>query len=379
MAQSGIRALFLRHALTISCQRQATCPGTLFASNKPDRMPLYYLGRLTRTPICTYPCGARNTASVYSINLQALLQAPQHRNVSFVASGCNSRPEFLYHWPIHHYITSKERQRRCFFNSSGDDDPYTILGVNRLSSDKDIKLAYLSKARQYHPDVCDDADSKEKFQKISQAYKQIATFKARQDYDAGVGSSSNTGGFGGGSGFDAGFSSQDAQETFDSVMKDVHVARTILNNYLADLRDDVDEVSTSVTEGEYAPLWDFVQRRKGLILSIMLPTLILFRMPAVALAAITVVPRASLYVISLTGRLFGTRGIAALLGMTTTIVRAAALRVRSFLQEESATSEHYTDTRRERQQNTKRDKGDTTRSSRRATPAPPGERHKKED
>lgn len=34
--------------------------------------------------------------------------------------------------------------------------------------DKDIKLAYLSKARQYHPDVCEDEDSKEKFQKISQ-------------------------------------------------------------------------------------------------------------------------------------------------------------------------------------------------------------------
>jgi len=51
-------------------------------------------------------------------------------------------------------------------------DYYEILGVSRDASLEDIKKAYRSLAKQYHPDVNkDDPQASEKFKEINEAYE----------------------------------------------------------------------------------------------------------------------------------------------------------------------------------------------------------------
>ncbi|NNE75679.1 MAG: DnaJ domain-containing protein, partial [Pricia sp.] len=48
---------------------------------------------------------------------------------------------------------------------------YSILGVDRNASQKEIKKAYRKLATQYHPDKTKgDAASEEKFKEVSEAY-----------------------------------------------------------------------------------------------------------------------------------------------------------------------------------------------------------------
>lgn len=56
-------------------------------------------------------------------------------------------------------------------------DPYQILGVDRNASDSEIKKAYRTLSRKYHPDANIDNPNaelaEEKFKQIQQAYEQI--------------------------------------------------------------------------------------------------------------------------------------------------------------------------------------------------------------
>lgn len=49
-------------------------------------------------------------------------------------------------------------------------DYYQTLGVDRNASKADLKQAFRKLARQYHPDVNDSPEAKEKFNEISNAY-----------------------------------------------------------------------------------------------------------------------------------------------------------------------------------------------------------------
>ena len=62
-------------------------------------------------------------------------------------------------------------------------DLYGALGVGRGASDSDIKKAYRSAARKWHPDVNQEAGAKEKFQEISEAYSVLSDPQMRQRYD----------------------------------------------------------------------------------------------------------------------------------------------------------------------------------------------------
>jgi len=77
-------------------------------------------------------------------------------------------------------------------------DPYTVLGVSRNASDKEIKKAYRELARKYHPDNYNNnplADlAQEKMKEINDAYNQI--MRSRED-DGGF---TSRGGAGGGTG-----------------------------------------------------------------------------------------------------------------------------------------------------------------------------------
>lgn len=82
-------------------------------------------------------------------------------------------------------------------------DYYEVLGVERGTSEQEIKKAYRRIAMKYHPDRnSDDEDAVEKFKEASEAYEVLSNAQKRSAYDqfghAGVDSS---GGFGGQEGF----------------------------------------------------------------------------------------------------------------------------------------------------------------------------------
>ena len=74
-------------------------------------------------------------------------------------------------------------------------DPYKVLGVDRNASDDDIKKAYRTLSKKYHPDANINNPNKEKaeemFKLVQEAYQQI--IYERQHPYASAGSSSSGG------------------------------------------------------------------------------------------------------------------------------------------------------------------------------------------
>ena len=63
-------------------------------------------------------------------------------------------------------------------------DYYKILGVDKTISQKDVKRAYLKRAKQFHPDLHpDDPKAKAKFQALTEAYDVIGDPEKRAKYD----------------------------------------------------------------------------------------------------------------------------------------------------------------------------------------------------
>lgn len=63
-------------------------------------------------------------------------------------------------------------------------DHYSILGVTRKASAKEIKQAYRKLARQYHPDVNPgDKSSEAKFKEINRSYEVLSDSEKRKKYD----------------------------------------------------------------------------------------------------------------------------------------------------------------------------------------------------
>ena len=63
-------------------------------------------------------------------------------------------------------------------------DPYSVLGVTRGATDREIKKAYRTLSRKYHPDSYSDESQKnwaeEKFREVQEAYNQIVNAPVRQ-------------------------------------------------------------------------------------------------------------------------------------------------------------------------------------------------------
>lgn len=65
-----------------------------------------------------------------------------------------------------------------------DKDYYSILGVAKGASDKDIKKAFRKLAQQYHPDRnAGDAAAEDRFKEINEAYDVLGDTETRKEYD----------------------------------------------------------------------------------------------------------------------------------------------------------------------------------------------------
>lgn len=90
-------------------------------------------------------------------------------------------------------------------------DYYKILGVSKDIPQKDVKKAYIKRAKQFHPDLHpDDPKAKAKFQALNEAYEVLNDPEKRKKYDqfgenwkdADKGFGGFSGGGGGADGFD---------------------------------------------------------------------------------------------------------------------------------------------------------------------------------
>lgn len=62
-------------------------------------------------------------------------------------------------------------------------DYYQTLGVSRDAGEKEIKKAYRTLARKYHPDVNPDESSEDRFKAINEAYQVLSDPEKRAKYD----------------------------------------------------------------------------------------------------------------------------------------------------------------------------------------------------
>lgn len=88
-------------------------------------------------------------------------------------------------------------------------DYYEILGVSRNADEGEIKKAYRSLARKFHPDVNKDPGAEDKFKEINEAYSVLSDAQKKSQYDRmghDAFTNASKGSYGGG-GYGGGFNS----------------------------------------------------------------------------------------------------------------------------------------------------------------------------
>ena len=95
-------------------------------------------------------------------------------------------------------------------------DYYEVLGLNKNAGEAEIKKAYRSLAKKYHPDVNPgNAEAEAKFKEINEAYAVLSDADKKAKYDQ-FGHAAFDSAAGGGAGFDGGFDFGDLGDIFGS-------------------------------------------------------------------------------------------------------------------------------------------------------------------
>ncbi|WOF16579.1 molecular chaperone DnaJ [Methanoplanus sp. FWC-SCC4] len=94
----------------------------------------------------------------------------------------------------------------------GAKDYYDVLNVSRNATEQEIKKAYRTLTKKYHPDVCKEEGAEEKFKEINEAYSVLSDNQKKAQYDrmghetfTNASKGQYSGGGFGGAGFNADF------------------------------------------------------------------------------------------------------------------------------------------------------------------------------
>ena len=142
-------------------------------------------------------------------------------------------------------------------------DPYQVLGVSRGASDEEIKKAYRSLSRKYHPDANvnnpNKAQAEERFKQVQQAYDQI--MKEKQQGTSYGGSGSGYGDFGSFGGFGNYYSGRSAYQEENTRLQ--AAANYIRNGYYKEAFNVLNDIPFAERNGRWYYYSALVNQRMG--------------------------------------------------------------------------------------------------------------------
>ena len=140
-------------------------------------------------------------------------------------------------------------------------DPYQVLGISQGASDEEIKKAYRSLSRKYHPDANvnnpNKAEAEEKFKQVQQAYDQIMKEKQQGSFGGysngygygNAGNGSSYGDFGGFGGFGGYYGNANAHREENSKLQ--AAANYIRNGYYREASNVLNDIPFSERNGRW--------------------------------------------------------------------------------------------------------------------------------
>lgn len=145
-------------------------------------------------------------------------------------------------------------------------DPYQVLGVARGASDEEIKKAYRSLSRKYHPDANvnnpNKAAAEEKFKQVQQAYDQIMKEKQQgTGYGGTYGNSYGGSSYGDFGGFGGYYGGRSAYQEENSRLQ--AAANYIRNGYYREAMNVLNDMPSSERNGRWYYYSSVVNQRMG--------------------------------------------------------------------------------------------------------------------
>ena len=145
-------------------------------------------------------------------------------------------------------------------------DPYQELGVARGASDEEIKKAYRSLSRKYHPDANvnnpNKAAAEEKFKQVQQAYDQIMKEKQQgTGYGGTYGNSYGGSSYGDFGGFGGYYGGKSAYQEENSRLQ--AAANYIRNGYYREAMNVLNDMPSSERNGRWYYYSAVVNQRMG--------------------------------------------------------------------------------------------------------------------